>query len=172
MSGEILKSLGENLNRDMVTDLLENGFYIENFDFLLKHMMEDVKPTSWRSAWVVGHLMDENDTRVKKILPKIIKSIKGKNDGHQRELIRIVRRMKLSEREEGYFFDICVTLWEEIHKKPATRYNAVLFIIETAKKHPEIKNELEHLTSDYYTQTLSQGIKRIFNRELEILRKL
>ena len=103
MSGEILKSLGENLNRDMVTDLLENGFYIENFDFLLKHMMEDVKPTSWRSAWVVGQLMDENDTRVKKILPKIIKSIKGKNDGHQRELIRIVRRMKLFKKQINNF---------------------------------------------------------------------
>jgi len=28
------------------------------------------------------------------------------------------------------------------------------------------KNELEHLASDYYTQTLSPGIKRIFEREL------
>ena len=28
------------------------------------------------------------------------------------------------------------------------------------------KNELEHLTSDYYTQTLSPIINRIFEREL------
>jgi len=38
-----------------------------------------------------------------------------------------------------------------------------------AKKYPEIKNELEFLTSDYYTQTLSPGIKRIFERKLALL---
>ena len=37
------------------------------------------------------------------------------------------------------------------------------------KKYSEIQNELEFLTTDYYTQTLSPGIKRIFERELAIL---
>ena len=166
MSDKILESLGKNLNRDMVTDLFHNGFYYKNFPFLLKHMQDNVKPSSWRSAWVVNHLMKKDDKRIKKHLTKIIKSINGKTDGHQRELIRIVRKMNLSEKNEGLFFDICMQVWEDVHKKPATRHYAGLFIIEMAKKYPEIKNELEYLTTDYYTKTLSTDIKRIFEREL------
>ena len=166
MSDKILESLAKNLNRDMVTDLLENDFYLQNFNFLLKHMTKDVKPTSWRSAWVINHLMKDDDKRIKKELSTIIKSIKGKSDGHQRELIRIVRKMNLSEKNEGFFFDTCMQVWEDVHKKPATRHYAGLFIIEMAKKYPEINNELEYLTTDYYTKTLSPGIKRIFEKEL------
>ena len=40
-----------------------------------------------------------------------------------------------------------------------------LHIIEMAKKYPEIKKELNYLTIDYYTQTLSPGLKKI-EREL------
>ncbi|MBC8266489.1 MAG: hypothetical protein H8E84_05930 [Flavobacteriales bacterium] len=166
MSKEVLESLGKNLNRDMVADLFHNGFYWKHFDFLVKHMQKEEKHTSWRSAWVVVHLMKEDDPKIKKHLTKIIKSIESKADGHQRELLKIVRKMKLSEKNDGLFFDVCINIWESVNKKPATRYYAGLFIIEMAKKYPEIKNELEHLTSYYYTQTLSPGIKRSFDRRL------
>jgi hypothetical protein len=166
MSKEVLESLGKNLNRDIVTDLFHNGFYWKHFDFLVKHMQKEERNTSWRSAWVVVHLMKEDDPKIKKHLTKIIKNIEGKTDGHQRELIKIVRKMNLNEDQEGLFFDVCMNIWEEVKKQPAVRYYCALFILEMARKHPEIKNELEYLTSDYYTQTLSPGIKRIFNREL------
>ena len=166
MSKEVLESLGKNLNRDMVTDLFHNGFYWKHFDFLVKHMQKEEKDTSWRSAWVVVHLMKEDDPKIKKHLIKIIKNLEGKTDGHQRELIKIVRKMNLNEDHEGLFFDVCMNIWEEVKKQPAVRYYFALFILEIARKNAEIKNELEHLTSDYYTQTLSPGIKRIFNREL------
>jgi len=75
-------------------------------------------------------------------------------------------KMKLTEDEEGCFFDTCILVWEDIKKKPASRYYAGLSIIEMAKKYPDIKNELDYLTSTYYTKTLSPAIKRIFEREL------
>jgi len=168
MSEDLLQQISGRFDVEEVVSKANNN--PEIFKFYAHHLIENTT-TSWRAAWVINHALCKDDKRITPYLTKIIKSIAGKSDGHQRELIKIVRKMKLSEREEGYFFDICVTLWEEIHKKPATRYNAVLFIIEMAKKHPEIKNELEHLTSDYYTQTLSQGIKRIFKRKLESLEK-
>jgi len=39
-------------------------------------------------------------------------------------------------------------------------------MLTMATKYPEIKNELEVLFGDYYTQSLSPGIKRIFERKL------
>jgi hypothetical protein len=35
-----------------------------------------------------------------------------------------------------------------------------------AAKYPDIKNELEVLFGEYYIQSLSPGIKRIFERKL------
>ena len=77
--------------------------------------------------------------------------------------------MSLNEDQEGLFFDVCMNIWEAVNNQPAVRYYYGLFIIEMAKKYPEIKNELEFLTTDYYTQTLSPGIKRIFERKLALL---
>ena len=77
--------------------------------------------------------------------------------------------MSLNEDQEGLFFNVCMNIWEAVNKKLAVRYYCGLFIIEMLKKYPEIKNELEFLTTDYYTQTLSPGIKRIFERELALL---
>ena len=37
---------------------------------------------------------------------------KEKTDGHQRELIKIMRKMKLSKDNEGLFFDIGMGIWE------------------------------------------------------------
>ena len=56
--------------------------------------------------------MNKDDPKIKKHLAKIIKSIEGKNDGHQRELIKIVRKMSLNEDQEGLFFDVCMNIWE------------------------------------------------------------
>jgi len=167
MSKKVLETLGKNLNRDMIEDLLENGFYKKNFNFLIKHMLEDVKPTSWRTAWIVNHLIEKDDKIIKKKLSTIIKSIKDKTEGHQRELIKIVRKMKLNEENEGLFFDVCMEIWRKVNKQPAVRYYCGLYIIEMARKYPEIKNELEYLTTDYYIKTLSPGIKKIFEKELE-----
>ena len=167
MSKKVLETLGKNLNRDMVGDLLENGFYKKNFNFLIKHMLEDVKPTSWRTTWVVNHLMEKDDKITKKKLSTIIKSIKDKTEGHQRELIKIVRKMKLNEENEGLFFDVCMEIWRKVNKQPAVRYYCGLYIIEMARKYPEIKNELEYLTTDYYIKTLPPGIKKISEKELE-----
>lgn len=114
----------------------------------------------------MNHLSEKNNKRLQKPIHNIIKSIKGKEDGHQRELIKIVRKMQLNEKNEGIFFDVCMSIWEYVKKQPAVRYYCGLFIIEMAKKYPEIKNELDYLTADYYTKTLSPGIKRIFEKEL------
>jgi len=163
MSEELVKQLEGKIDKDRIKSLINNESKI--FDFFVKHICKN-ESTSWRSAWVLHHSIHKNDKRIKPHLKKIILSIQEKKDGHQRELLKIVRKMKLSEKEEGYFFDVCVSIWEEVHKKTSTRYYPGLFMIEMAKKYPEIKNELKGLTTEYYTQTLSQGIKRIFNREL------
>ncbi len=72
--------------------------------------------------------------------------------------------MQLHEKNED-IFDVGMNIWEDV-KTPAVRYYYRFFIIEMIKKYPEIKNELDYLTADYYTKTISPAIKRIFEKEL------
>lgn len=167
MSTQLLKLLEGRVDRENIISILNNGINTTDFDFLVSHMQKEVKSSSWRSAWIINNAMKKNDERIKKSLIKIIKSITGKADGHQRELLKVVMKMEpLNENAEGYFFDVCTSLWEEVNKQPAVRYYAGCYMITMATKYPEIKNELEVLFGNYYTQSLSPGIKRIFERKL------
>ncbi len=167
MSAQLLKLLEGRVDREKIITILNNGVDNKDFNFLVKHMQKQVKSSSWRSAWIINNAMKKNDDRIKKPLTKIIQSIIGKSDGHQRELLKVVMKMEpLNEKAEGYFFDVCTNLWEEVNKQPAVRYYAGCYMITMAEKYPEIKNELEVLFGDYYTKSLSPGIKRIFERKL------
>ena len=68
--------------------------------------------------------------------------------------------MELNDEQEGRLFDICVSLWEKIGKVPSIRYTAFRFIIQTAKKYPELSSEINYLTEDQFLETLSPGVKR------------
>ncbi|WP_337873520.1 hypothetical protein [Ignavibacterium sp.] len=65
--------------------------------------------------------MKYNYIRVKKYLRSIITSLSLKSDGYQRDLLRILYRMKLSDKNEGLIFDACIRLWEQIGKAPYVR---------------------------------------------------
>ena len=132
----------------------------EYFEEAIELAIQDRQPYSWRAAWVLWSCITNNDTRVQKHIPKIIESIKDKEDGHQRELIKILLEMDLNEEQEGYLFDICVSLWEEVEKKPSVRYTAFKFINKTAYKYPDLSIEILLLAQEKYMITLSPGVRR------------
>ena len=144
-------------------DVKEVVFKIKNdpktFNFYTQHLMEEFD-TSWKAAWIINHASWKEDNRITPFISDIINSIKGKKDGHQRELLKIVAKQRLSEDQVGYFYDVCINLWQDVNKQPAVRYYCMIFIHKICEKYPELENELEHLLSDYYTKTLSSGIKR------------
>jgi hypothetical protein len=116
--------------------------------------------------------MEDNDKRIKKYIKPILTSIKSKKDGHQRELLKILYRMELTDKGEGIIFDICIRLWEQISKDPSVRITALKFIIKIAKEHPELLNEIKVLMQDHYLNPLSPGVKKAVKRMMnEIIEK-
>ncbi|MCP5063059.1 MAG: hypothetical protein GY936_11435 [Ignavibacteriae bacterium] len=141
----------------------------ENFEEAIKLAISDKQPYSWRAAWLLWSCMDENDLRIQAYIKKIINSVATKNDGHQREIIKILLQLELTEKQEGILFNICMNLWEQIDKKPSVRFTALNFIIKIAKKHPELSDEIKFLTQNHYLETLSPGIKRSVQRMMKEL---
>ena len=136
----------------------------EAFDEGIKLALTDRHPYSWRAAWLLWSCMVENDPRIKRHIKDIIKVIKLKKDGHQRELIKILLMMELPEKYEGPLFDLCTTLWEDISKVPSVRWIALKMIVKITKKHPELEDEISFLIQDHFMETLSPGIRNSINR--------
>ncbi len=127
------------------------------------------QPFSWRAAWVLGDVVEENDPRIKNHVKRIIGAISTSRDGQQRDLLRIVSFMDWDEQDEGNLFDICTRIWLSIARQPVTRYRALLTLHRIAKKHPELKNEIKTNTTQEYIETLSPGVKKAVFRMLSKL---
>lgn len=141
----------------------------EFFDEAIQLAISNKQPYSWRAAWLLWSCMEENDKRIRKHVKKIVDSLKTKDDGHQRELIKILLKMELTEVYEGILFDHCIDIWEQISKAPSVRVNALKFIIKIAIKHPELSQEISFLTQDHYLESLSPGVKHSVSKLMKEL---
>lgn len=141
---------------EMVYFLKSNPQY---FNEAIDLAISNKQPFAWRSAFLIFDCMEVNDKRVKKNIKTIVASIKDKKDGHQRELLKVLYKMEISEKYEGILFNICIDLWEQINKSPSVRVTALKFIFKLIKKHPELFDEIKYLLQDHYLETLSPGVK-------------
>ncbi len=136
----------------------------EAFEEAIKLAVSEKQPFAWRAAWLLWSCMEENDQRVQKHVKEIVKSIKSKNDGHQRELLKILSLMDIDKKYEGILFNLCFELWEEINKTPSVRMTAFKFIIKLVKKHPDLSKEITFLLQDRYLETLSPGVRKSISK--------
>jgi len=141
----------------------------EFFEEAIELAIEDKQPYSWRAAWLLWSCMEENDNRIQKYIKKIVDTLETKEDGHQRELIKILLKMELKEDYESILFDHCMDIWEQINKTPSVRVNALKFVIKIAKKHPELVKEITFLTEDHYLESLSPGAKNSVSKLMKEL---
>lgn len=131
----------------------------DDFEEAMRLAVSDKQPYSWRAAWLLWSCMEPNDARVKGHVAEMLDAIPSLKAGHQRELIKILSFMELDEEEEGRLFSLCMDIWEQVHKAPSVRGNALWVIINMAKKYPELVNEVRLLVQDQYLETLSPGIR-------------
>lgn len=141
----------------------------EKFEEAVKLAISDEHPYCWRAASLIWNVMEENDERIKPYLKSIIETISSKNDGHKRELIKILLKMELDDDYEGFVFNFCMETWEKINKQASVRYVAFQFIVKTVKKHPELANEVNYLTQNQYIDPLSPGAKNSILRMIKNL---
>ncbi len=136
----------------------------EYFEEAIELAVSDKQPYSWRSAYVLWSVIEKNDKRIQKHIKNIVNTIKNKEDGHQRELLKILLMMELDEKYEGILFDICMNIWEQINKAPSVRINALKMIIKISNKHPELRQEISFLTQDHFLESLSPGVRHSVNK--------
>ena len=131
----------------------------ECFEEAMEMALSHEDPFCWRAAWMIGGDLKKNNSRITPYTSKIIELLPGFEDGHQRELIKILLQVPLTEEQESLLFDLSVELWEQIRKKPSGRYFTYRGMIQIAKKYPELTHEILLLTEPHYVNPLSPGIR-------------
>jgi hypothetical protein len=139
----------------------------EDFKEAIKLAVADKQPYSWRAAWLLWSCMEENDKRIRVYINDIIGTLISKNDDHQRELLKILLQMELSEEYEGILFNICSGVWEKINKKPSVRLTALKIIVKIVKQHPDLSHEIIFLTQSQYMDSLSAAVKKSVSKMIK-----
>jgi len=142
-----------------------------SFEEALALAETDEQPQCWRACWMLFHTMVDNDERIQPKISRLIEVLPDKEDGHKRELIKILSRMELDDDQEGKLFDICMTIWESVKKIPSVRMMAFRLIVKVISKYPELKSELTYMMEPQYTDSLSPGIRNSVVRQFDSIIK-
>lgn len=144
-----------------------------DFNVALELMVNPDYDKAWRAAGVVRLCMKKNDdrlggfvSRINSVLPVI------RNNGHLRELLCVLDKMKIEEKEEGVLFDHCFRLWSNRGNVVSVRYNALKLMIKIARRHPELTDEIKSVTGSDYVYGLSDVVKKSIGRQLKKIEDL
>lgn len=129
------------------------------FNKLLQLAISDNITYAWRAAWLLNKYIEKNDQRILPYTEQIIDAIGIMQDGHQRELLKILQKIELIDEQEGRLFNICLELWGNINKQSSVRHTAFKFIMQIAQKYPELSKEINYFAEDRYLEPLSKGIR-------------
>ena len=124
----------------------------------LKHALRNDKD-SWIHAWQINHAKKTELNKLEEQIKKNISAIDGKKDGHQRELLKVLLKLNLTDDQLSLLWDICLRIWLDIQKQSSVRISAYKILVNTAKKYKPLSDELIRLTEDKHVSSLSNGIK-------------
>lgn len=162
LTNSLNEILSGRLRKQTLVSFLER--HPDLFEETIEVSLTDEQPQAWRAAWLIFHYMKNNDPRLLPYVDSILLRVPGKGDGHQREFLKILNKMELTENQEGILFDICLNIWEKINKSPSVRGTAFQTLLLMVEKYPELKRELKHLAQAHFTKTLSPGIRHSFHK--------
>ena len=132
----------------------------DDFPELIKLSISDKQPYSWRASWLLWSCMDNNDQRLKRHIKEIIDILPARQNSQQRALLKVLQGMKIDPKYEGQLFDTCTKIWQNINNNPSLRFQAFKIMVAISKKYPDLTSEIKLLTDTYYTDNLSDIVKK------------
>ncbi len=115
---------------------------------------------SWRAAWLMTWVMKKNSPYLAPHLKTMISNLPEMKDGHQRECLKLLEKMKVPGDLEGDLFDHCAEIWQDLDKSPSVRIISLRILLSYLSEYPELADELDYLLAAEYIKPLTPGIKR------------
>lgn len=161
---EIINHFSTRFSKEKMIDFVRSN--PKEFSSLVELATENEYPASWRSCWVLTHTMEVDDKRISSFIDNFLDVIEYREDGHKREIIKLLNRMILDEDQEAKLFNICMNFWENISNSSSLRLNSIKFVLRVMKKFPELGSEIEPLLDEKYIKPLTPGVKKVLQKEI------
>ena len=117
------------------------------------------KKQNWRYAWELNQLSKEKISLINWNIELIIDSLDCKKDGHQRELLKLLLKLKIKNNLTTKLWDCCLKIWLNINKQSSVRIKAFEHLVNISIEYPDLKNEIFLLTKNEHIDILSKGIR-------------
>lgn len=165
-TNQLLEALSSStFSKQEMIDFIDES--LEDKQKLVAIMLLDHHPQSWRATWIMAHFVAETTNTVVINPDDILDVVLLKKDGHQRELLKVIYQLPLTDEQEGKLFNICITLWETVSKSSSVRVTAFKGIVTTVRNYPDLYSEISFLVQSQYMDSLSPGIlntcKKLFS---------
>jgi len=143
----------------------------ENFQAIMKMVLEDEDPVPARAAWVAELLSQKDPSLVKPYIGKMIVGLKRfTHPGTRRNVLKILMRTEIPEEHQGLLIDICFRWIMDEEKKVAVKVYAMQIIENHIPQYPELAVELSEVIEDQFEKN-SAGFKSRGRKVLKNLEK-
>ncbi|MDD2635145.1 MAG: hypothetical protein PHW82_06555 [Bacteroidales bacterium] len=125
---------------------------------------------AWRASWVISHFACKHPEKVQKFADILINNLNNiSKDGHIRETLKTIYKLKLNENQISTVFDFCMRILEDNKRQASVRMIAFNFVLRVAEIYPELQNEISIIVENI-KDYLSPGIRNSFIKRLNKLK--
>lgn len=127
-------------------------------------MLGQDEAVAWRAAWVLWSVIKMNDRRMQPFIADMIRLLPQASDSLQREILKILMKMRIPEEMQGILFDTCIHIWVNKPGRIGTRCNALRMMCSIGLRHPDLNREIKSYITPYYLERITPSTKEIIKR--------
>ena len=139
----------------------------EHYQMLMDIALYDNRQKSWRAAYLVDKINDNNPELLQPFLNDIIEQVKNEtNESKRRHFLKLISMNDLSKKQQGFLIDFCIKTFTSAKEAVAVRVHAMQILFNISQSVPELKPEvlaiIEHEIENHPTAgIISRGKKLV-----------
>jgi len=116
------------------------------FTTLIQLALNDTRQKSWRAAYLVDKIHDENPELLQPYIPMLIGQLRTeKNASKRRHWLKLISMNALPEEHIGFLFDYCIEIFTSGSEAVAVRVHAMQILYNISELEPDLKPEVLQL---------------------------
>ena len=114
---------------------------------------------SWRAAYLIDQINDNNPKLLNPFLNKIIEQVKiEKSQSKKRHFLKLISQNELPPEQQGFMLGFCMNTFTSAKEDLAVRVHAMQILYNISEKEPELKPEILALIEYEMENHSSAGI--------------
>lgn len=160
------------LQRKPKSDLLAYLKKTNGWKDLTELLYAEDHDLAWRSTWLLNQLSPNDLKKFHLNVEALIHQAQARGHSQQRECFKLLEKLVIPEDYLSLYFDWAEQVWMDISLQSSVRISALRALERVTIIYPDLKGELEALSSQELLEPLSPGIRKQAQKIFQSLAKL